>query len=535
MKNRSQRRAERFQRGAEKPLTGRQVFGGFVPFADPASKTSDGWTVLAYEVSMKESGVALSKRDFEDCVRNFASYPCSPVTIEHADTDFNPFAQPPTSWREPNGHVEELRVGTMTRGSKTVATLEGRVSYLEPTASDVAAKKWRFGSITIIQGAVDEETGATLGSMLWSWSLTAHPRLTGLPAIAASKRAPQGGEPVTAGWWYGDIDDRDDLLSCLRTLLDLPVTSTEAEVLAELTKLEGYVADPASAAAAGIETDDIVCRLRDALRLPALTSAADVLAEVRKGLDTLPTDDMPAATTTTPSGAATDPATMSRHTTPEKIIMNRFSLILAALGLAAAASEEEAAKRVEAFSTLGADTLKALGLPLTATPAEVAAKVSTLSADAAKATKLEAELATFRSAAADRAKADRAAYLDDLIAAQPHLAPVRASLALHFESDPTGFATTYPRPSREDLTRAAAEGAQRSQDGARAQGVTVTAANPATKDAPKPAGDTAKPARADFAAVLEEFGYPSDALAVASAIAQGHTPATLRAALSAQA
>ena len=145
--NRRQRRdaargvtqAERFQRGAEKPLTGRQVFGGFVPFADPTSKTSDGWTVLAYEVSMKESGVALSKKDFEDCVRNFASYPCSPVTIEHADTDFNPFAQPPTSWREPNGHVEELRVGTMTRGSKTVATLEGRVSYLEPTASDVAA------------------------------------------------------------------------------------------------------------------------------------------------------------------------------------------------------------------------------------------------------------------------------------------------------------------------------------------------------------------------------------------------------------
>ncbi len=100
--NRQQRRAERFARAGEKPtnVSGRQVFGGFVPFADPAAKTADGWTVLAYEVSMKESGVALSKKDFEDCVRNFAAYPCSPVTIEHADTDFNPFAQPPTSWRE---------------------------------------------------------------------------------------------------------------------------------------------------------------------------------------------------------------------------------------------------------------------------------------------------------------------------------------------------------------------------------------------------------------------------------------------------
>ena len=33
--------------------------------------------------------------------------------------------------------------------------------------------------------------------------------------------------------------------------------------------------------------------------------------------------------------------------------------------------------------------------------------------------------------------------------------------------------------------------------------------------------------------MLAEFGYPSDALAVTDAIAKGHTPATLRAALAA--
>lgn len=533
--NRRSRRAERFERIGSKPVTGRHVLGSFMPFAAPTTQTSDGWTVLAYEVSMRESDVVLTRADFEDCVRNFASYPCAPVTIEHADTDFNPFAQPPTSWREPNGHVEELRVGTMTRGSTQVATLEGRVSYLEPTKTDVAAKKWRFGSITINQDAVDEETGKTLGSMLWSWSLTAHPRLTGLPAIAASKLAP-GGELIEAGWWYGDIDGRDDLLSCLRTLLDLPVTSTEAEVLAELTKLEGYVADPASATAAGIETDDIVCRLRDALRLPALTSAADVLAEVRKGLDTLPTDDMPAATTTTPSGAATDPATMSRsNTPPEKSIMNKFTLILAGLGLPAVANEDAAETRVTASAQLGVDALKSVGLPITATPAEFAARIAALKSAETKLAASEQELATFRAQAAERSKLDRAAYLDDLVAARPELAPVRASLALHLESDPTGFASAYPRPSREDITKAAAEGAQRAQDGARTQSVTVNASNPVTRDAPKVAGADAKPSRAAFAAVLEECGYPNDAATITEAIAKGHTPETLRAALTAQA
>lgn len=530
MKNRSQRRAERFARAGEKPatVTGTQVFGAFVPLAAAAAQTADGWKVLAYEVAMKGSDVALTKRDFEDCVTNFQRYPCAPVTIEHADTDFNPFAQPPKEWREPNGHIEALRVGTMTRGDRVVATLEGKPSYLEPTATDVANGKWRFGSITIIQGAVDEESNAPIGSMLWSWSLTAHPRLTGLtalPSLAASRRAPPG-EPTTAGYWWGDIDDRDDLLSCLRTILDLPVTTTEAEVLAELAKLEGYVSDPESATADGVETDDIVGQLRDALRLPALTSAADVLAEVRKGLDTLPTEDAPA-----PTDAATDPATMSRN--PQESPMKKFSLILAAMGLAAAVSEEDAERRVTAAAQLGVDALKALGLPPTATAAELAAKVSSLSTEAAKVTALTAELTTFRTEAAARVKADRDAYLDDLVAARPELATVRASLALHAEHDWEGFAKAHPRPTREQLTTAAAEAAQRAQDPARTQGVTIaSAANPATKDAPA-APPAAVNLRNEIAAVLEEYGLEPDAMAVTNAIAQGHTPTTLRSALAA--
>jgi hypothetical protein len=182
--NRKSRRhppkGDHFTRDASpaKNVFGRQVLGAVVPFASTAT-TTDGWTVLAYEVAMSESDVKLTKRDFEECVKNFAAYPCSPVTIEHADTMM--FGEP--SWAEPHGHVEEIRVGTMQRAGADVATLEGRVSYLPPTDAEVASKKWRFGSITIIQGAVSEETGAKLGSMLWSWSLTAHPRLMGLPAI----------------------------------------------------------------------------------------------------------------------------------------------------------------------------------------------------------------------------------------------------------------------------------------------------------------------------------------------------------------
>lgn len=502
---------------AEQHVTGRQVLGAVVPFAAAAPK-ADGWTVLAYEVAMSESEVRLTRRDFEECVKNFAAYPCSPVTIEHADTMM--FGEP--SWAEPHGHVEELRVGTMQRAGADVATLEGRVSYLPPTDAEVAAKKWRFGSITIIQGAVSEETGAKLGSMLWSWSLTAHPRLMGLPAIAASARAP--GALVQAGYWYGDIDDRDDLLTCLRDLFDLPVTTDETAVLAELAKLEGYVTDPATADADGVETDHIVCQIRDALRLPALTSAVAVIAEVRKGLATLPNDDMPP----TPD-AATDPATMHSTLHTEKFM--KLTQIIAALGLTAVASEDDAEKKLTAFAQLGADTLKALGLPLTASPADVAARTTALSTAAARVPVLEQELVTFRAERDAREKADRAAHLDDLVAARPELATVRASLELHAASDWKGFQASYPRPDRTTLVTAAAESAQRAQDGQRTTQVTTTAANPATKDAPRAAAP--KNDRAAFADVLVECGIEPDALTITDAIAKGHTPDSLRAALTA--
>jgi hypothetical protein len=225
----------RFERPGPTPttFTGRPVFGAFVPFAAETVVRPDGWIVLAYAVAMKTSKVTLARQDFEDCVRNFAAYPCCPVTIEHADTADDPFGALPKEWKEPSGHIEELRVGEMTRtvGGQpvVVATLEGRPSYEASVVNDVGAKKkWRFGSITILQGAVDEETGQKLGSMLWSWSLTAHPRLTGLPAIAASKKIPAEGEVVQAGYWWGDIDSREDLLECIKTVLDLPVTYTRA-------------------------------------------------------------------------------------------------------------------------------------------------------------------------------------------------------------------------------------------------------------------------------------------------------------------
>jgi len=519
----------RFERPGPTPttFTGRPVFGAFVPFAAETVVRPDGWIVLAYAVAMKTSKVTLARQDFEDCVRNFAAYPCCPVTIEHADTADDPFGALPKEWKEPSGHIEELRVGEMTRtvGGQpvVVATLEGRPSYEASVVNDVGAKKkWRFGSITILQGAVDEETGQKLGSMLWSWSLTAHPRLTGLPAIAASKKIPAEGEVVQAGYWWGDIDSREDLIACIKTVLDLPVTYTEAETLAELDKLESLVTDP-NADTTGIDLDYIVRQFRDALRLPALKTKTEVIAEVRKGLTTLPSEVAPATDTTlSHRGAA------ARNT--EKT-MFKFLPFAALIGLVAA-TEEDAEKKVTTFAQLGADAIKALGLPVTCTAAELGARVKELTDAAGKVPGLEKELTAFRDERAKAEKALRASWIDDVIAEKPELKAMRASLELHAAHDWKGFAETYPRPDREKLITAAAEQAQRAQDGARTQGVTaVTAsANPTTKDAPKPEA-TPKTVAQHAAEIRETYAQFGVQLSITDALQMAQSGETAEKAL----
>ena len=206
--------------------------------------------------------------------------------------------------------------------------------------------------------------------------------------------------------------------------------------------------------------DRIVSQLRDALRLPALTTTAGVLAEVRKGLANLPddADDTDASLARRPPAA---PPAPKAPPTPESHPMKLVAL-LATFGLSVP-TEEEAQTRVASVAQLGADATKALGLPITTTPAEFSAKLSALSSDAARVKALETELATFRSQAAETQKAEREKYFTELFAVRPDLKAAEGSLRLHAERDPDGFAKAYPRPSAEQLLASAGHDARTAQ------------------------------------------------------------------------
>ena len=408
---------------------GRAVQGTSVKLAVGGGAESP-WNVLAYATKLRGRGAELTAADFDSCVANFRRWGREvPVVLYHADTDAaaHPDARKAHAW------ITEMRVGAMDRGGKPCATIEARFRWVnEATRASVEAGELAFGSITIVQGAVDEESGEAIGSFLWSFSLTNNPALVDLPRIAASRT-------LAAGAWYGDVDDRDDVLEMLRCILGLPALADEATVVAELAKLDALVAAPD--AAGGVDVDDIVASLRSAMRLPALTSATDVLAAVRTALT-------PSAPGTMPGGQqnSTDARSMSRGSRAAEV--NRMSITMLALAARlgyAASDEEDAGRHVAARAEESAEVRRTLGLSHTATPQDVAAKITALHSDAAKAAVLSAEVTALKAAEAERHDREVREHVEALCA-DSQLAKGRKALEAFARADYAAFAAEYPRP-----------------------------------------------------------------------------------------
>mgnify|MGYP007100042367 CR=1 FL=1 len=168
----------------------------------PSDAEGGPWTMLAYEVELKGYRLAdgsharITERDIDEMIANFSAYPKVPLVIEHADTR-EAVAKVHPEWATPQGHIVALRKGSMTRvvngAVRVVATLEGRIEASPEVRLSITGDAvrgvpptWPFCSITPASGR-DEESGQDLGAVLWSVSLTSHPRLADLPRLAAAQ------------------------------------------------------------------------------------------------------------------------------------------------------------------------------------------------------------------------------------------------------------------------------------------------------------------------------------------------------------
>ncbi len=468
-------------------VTPRESYGPAVELSLPTENEGGPWCTLAYAVELKgyklKGGghAVISAQDIDDMVANFARYPKVPLVVEHADTRRD-VAEVHPEWAAPHGYVVALRRGTMTRVVEglptTVASLEGRLDVppvvrlaINGDPANDVPPTWPWCSITPAAG-MNEETGQEVGTVLWSVSLTAHPRLADLPRLAAGKdhrpmkrnRAPKNA-PVTAeqpaelGYWYDEICTRGDVLSMLRCVLDLPVAATEQQTLDALDAL--VKTDAAAAAKAGVEVAEVLERIREALRLPVIDTATnappDVVAKVREALVTLPV-----AASSEMSGRG--PA--APHSTKEKTM--KTMLELAAELKIPAATEEAAREALLNLSRDGAAVRSTLNL---SADAPLAPRLAELVTATAELPKVRAELAGVQAdlkarvdaetkAAAERAELELGRRVDEVCLAKGWGDEVKPALFAFGRTDRAGFDAKYPAPSTTEL-------AQRGQDGAR--------------------------------------------------------------------
>ena len=413
---------------------------------------SSAWWVLAYETELRGRDASLTRAHFNEIIQNFRRIGRSvPVALYHADRD--PTAHPES--RKAHAWLDDLRIGSMMLDGRKVATLEGKRRWvIDTTRADVACGAIVGGSITVFFNCEDDVTGENIGTLLYSFSLTNNPALTGLPALAASAfdvannpaliDLPRiaASRTLAAGAWCGDLDDRDDVVEMLRCILGLPALADEAAIAAELAKLAALLAAPDDAS--GIDADDIIASLRSAMRLPALTSAADVLAAIRAAL--APT---PSAPGEMPEGHndSADSRSMSRGSRAAKETrMSTTMMALAARLGFAAPTEEAAAQHVAARAEESTEVRRSLGLPLASDAQAVAAKITALHSDAAKVAVLSAENEALKSVETERHNREVVEHVEALCS-DPVMAKSRAALESFARNDFAAFSKAYPKPA----------------------------------------------------------------------------------------
>ena len=114
--------------------------------------------------------------------------------------------------------------------------LFARVAWTEAAREHIRADEYRYISPLF---TFDKETGAVL--TLVNAALTNNPALDGLAAVAAANQIATTDDPSEALM--------DELLERLRWMLNLPVTTTAEEIMAQLDKLKGMLAAEGDAAA----------------------------------------------------------------------------------------------------------------------------------------------------------------------------------------------------------------------------------------------------------------------------------------------
>lgn len=230
------------------------------------------------------------------------------------------------------GWTRDVEVRTNAEGKAEMWAL---TRFLEPAKTFVKNGQYKWASVALVFDSIHQVTAQHTGPMLTSIALTNKPFIEGMAELAASKH------------YFCAAQDVERAAEMMKQLFNLPAMATPSQIEGELLKLKSWTAS--DAIPAGVDFDDIISDLRTILNLPTLTSVEEVLRDAEKSVQALNTQ--PAQTAPTSA-----PATMTTKERSMKIL----TLLATLFGV------REAEETVEAYARdlvkLRADLVKSLKL-----------------------------------------------------------------------------------------------------------------------------------------------------------------------------
>lgn len=429
-------------------------------------------------------------RVFEKIIANFRRHPSYtkgadgygaanviPWDFHHASEMGPTEGTIPSSGAPAQGWIQELAVRVNADGK---AELWALTKWLEPAKTYIKEGRYQWASVSVVFDAIDARTGTNIGPVLTSVALTNQPFIEGMQKLAAERYLRSKGMYIEAA------ETPEKALDMIRGMLGMPETAEAAAVMGELEKVKQWVTS--GTVPLGVDLDEIVGGLRTILNLPSLSTNEEVFVEVDKLVSRLMGDsgvsggELPplpeGSNQLPPEGTPPPPPDMA----PAPLMENRDMELLKALAekFGVVAKPEAVTEAVDQLLELRGAVAKNVGLEQTAStkivlkaalddssvrakfgpilsalgvedPDGAMDKIAGLMEESAKLAEVAPEFAALKKradeieAAEQEEEVEMAVASTGVAASSEHYEGLKVALTHLRKSNPTEFATRYPK------------------------------------------------------------------------------------------
>lgn len=342
-------------------------------------------------------GFAFDEGTFKQLITNFHRHPSYvlgtdgygaadviPWDFHHASEMEATEGTIPQDGAPAQGWIQELAV----RLNGAEAELWALTRWLEPAKTYIREERYKWASVSVVFGAIDAVTGQNVGALLTSVALTNQPFIEGMQKLTADKKLKKlNAERYRSGMYVTQADSLSEAMESIRSLFQLPATASDVDVVAELSKLEAWSMN--GGAPSGVDVDDLVGCLRTILNLPVLSTPEQVFEQVRLlGASlTNPGAATSTAATTTDSPAPVEPGTPQPPADSPAAQLERSDMDLKAMAdkLGVVCSADAVANEVEKLVSLRETVAQSVGLEKTSSTKVVLAKAVDLTDEGVRA------------------------------------------------------------------------------------------------------------------------------------------------------